>query len=529
MIRVRQIKIDAHIKDQEIIKRKLASKLKINVTDIKSYKIKKQSLDARNKSLIYYVYDIDCEVENELKILKHIKDENIFIAPLEEYKKVEAKNKDVSVVIVGSGPSGLFAALTLVESGIKPLIIERGEKIEDRIKTVSEFWKSGKLNPNSNVQFGEGGAGTFSDGKLNTLTKDKLFYGKHVLETFVHFGASEEILYSYKPHIGTDVLRSVIKNMREYLIEKGATFRYNCCLTDLIIKKEKLEAIVVNSTETIKTNNLILAIGHSARDTFRMLHKKGLEMQAKPFAVGYRIEHNQDSINESQYGPFYKNDLGAANYKLTYQSSNGHGVYSFCMCPGGYVVNASSEENHLAVNGMSYYKRDSKNANSALIITVSNKDYGDDLFDGLKFQEKLESLAYKLGRGSVPIQTLKDYFENKTTTSLKTIEPLIKGDYKFANLNNILPEELNIALKEAIIDFDKKISNFKCDDAILSGIESRTSSPIKILRNQNFSSNIEGIYPCGEGAGYAGGIQTSAIDGIKVAENILSGGKIKHG
>lgn len=523
MIRVRQIKIDAH-KDQEtMLIQKISKRLNINKEDIISYKIKKQSLDARDKTCIFYVYDIDCSIKNEERIFKYNKDNLITKTPKEDYKPVTTKKKDITPIIVGSGPSGLFAALTFVEAGIRPIILERGEQIENRVKTVEQFWNKGILNPNSNVQFGEGGAGTFSDGKLNTLVKDKLFYGKHVLETFVKFNAPEEILYSYKPHIGTDILRNVIINMRKYLISKGAIFKYNSCLTDIITKDDEISEIIINNTEHIECKTLVLAIGHSARDTFKMLNKKGLEMHQKPFAVGFRIEHLQEMINESQYGKFYKNDLGAANYKLTYQSTNGHGVYSFCMCPGGYVVNASSEERHLAVNGMSYYKRDSKNANTALIITVSEKDYGSSLFSGLEFQEKLEELAYKLGQGSIPIQLLRDYYNNVESTKLGSIEPMIKGNYKFANLNNLLPEELNIALKEAILYFDTKIKNYNYKDAILSGIESRTSSPIKILRDTNFSSNIKGIYPCGEGAGYAGGIQTSAIDGIKTAEAILKG------
>lgn len=521
MIRVRQIKIDAHDNQELKIIEKLANRLRIDKNTIKAYSIKKQSLDARDKKKIFYVYDIDCEVEREERILKTNKDALITKTPKEEYQIVSAKNKNIKPIIVGSGPAGLFAALTFVESGIKPIIIERGERIEERIKSVENFWKTGMLNKNSNVQFGEGGAGTFSDGKLNTLVKDKFFYGKHVLETFVSFGANKDILYSYKPHIGTDILRDVIKNMREYLIEKGATFKYNSCLTDLMIENNQLTEIIINNDKHIKCDTLILAIGHSARDTFRMLEKRNIKMESKPFAVGFRIEHLQDMINESQYGPFYKNDLGAANYKLTYQSSNGHGVYSFCMCPGGYVVNASSEDKRLVVNGMSYNKRDSKNANSALIITVNENIYGNNLFSGLEFQEKLEKKTYELGDGKIPIQRLKDYYDNNESEFIGSVTPMIKGDFKLADLNKLLPNELNEALKEAIQHFDTKIKNFKYDDAIISGIEARTSSPIRITRNDEFESNIKGIYPCGEGAGYAGGIQTSAIDGIRVAESIL--------
>lgn len=524
MIRIRQIKIDAHLNQEEMIISKIKSKLRIKQSEIINYNIKKQSLDARDKRCIYYVYDIDISLKNEEYILSHNKD--ILVKKVEEegYQKKIAKNTNQSIIIVGAGPAGLFAAHTLAESGIKPIIIERGESIENRVKTIDSFWKSNKLNINSNVQFGEGGAGTFSDGKLNTLVKDKFFYGEHVLKTFVSFGAPKEILYSYKPHIGTDILRDVIINMRKYLISLGVTFLYNSCMTDIIIKENKVEGVVINNEREIKCEKLILAIGHSARDTFKLLNERGLIMQPKPFAVGLRIEHLQDDINESQYGEFYKDNLGPATYKLTHQSSNGHGVYSFCMCPGGYVVNASSEEKRIAVNGMSNYKRDSKNSNSALIITVDNKIYGDGLFSGLEFQRDLESKAYSLGNGCIPIQLLKDYYNGAISTHLGKITPCIKGTYKFADLNKLLPEELNAALKESISYFDSKIKGFKCDDAILSGIESRTSSPIRILRSSNFSSNIEGIYPCGEGAGYAGGIQTSAIDGVKVAEEIITKG-----
>lgn len=521
MIRIRQIKIDAKLNQDEEIIKKIKAKLHLNKDEKIDYTIKKESLDARDKRCIYYVYDIDVSIKNENAILKHNKSDLISKTPTGSYEKKKVKNKDIKVVIVGSGPAGLFAAHTLAEAGIKPIIVERGEQIEKRIKTVNAFWESNKLNKNSNVQFGEGGAGTFSDGKLNTLVKDKFFYGEHVLKTFVGFGAPKEILYSYKPHIGTDVLRSVIINMRKYLISLGVKFLYNSCMTDLIIKDNKITGIIINDSEEIKCDRLILAIGNSARDTFKLLHEKGLIMEAKPFAVGLRIEHLQDKINESQYGEIYKDDLGPATYKLTYQSTNGHGVYSFCMCPGGYVVNASSEDKKLVTNGMSNYKRDAKNANSALIVTVDKHDYGNELFDGVEFQRKLEEKAYRLGNKNIPIQLLKDYYNDVVSSNLGNIKPCIKGNYEFANLNELLPEELNIALKEAITYFDTKIKGFSDSDAILSGIESRTSSPIKILRSSSFSSNIEGIYPSGEGAGYAGGIQTSAIDGIKVAEEIL--------
>lgn len=516
MIRVRQVKINLNENNKDAIKRKVALKLKVNIKEIKSIKISKQSLDARKKDNLFYVYEIDVELQNENKVLNN-KSNDIIKTPLEKYVFPKGNLKDV--VIVGSGPAGLFAAYVLAENGFKPLIIERGEQVEDRIKTVEEFWNTGKLNENSNVQFGEGGAGTFSDGKLNTLVKDKNFRMKKVFETFVKCGAPSEIMYLNKPHIGTDLLTQMLKNMRNKIIGMGGTFRYNTCLTDLIISDNKLRQIELNNNEIINCDNLILAIGHSARDTFEMLYKRGVEMMAKPFAVGIRIQHAQKMINESQYGKYSK-ILPSASYKLTYSASNNRGVYTFCMCPGGYVVNASSEKGLLAINGMSNYNRDSENANSAVIVTVSPDDYGTNPLDGVKFQRHLEEKAYLLGNGKIPVQLFRDFENNTLSEKFGEINPVFKGNYKFANLNELFPSYINDALKEGIRNFDKKIKGYAADDVILAGVESRTSSPLKIERNEKFVSNIEGIYPCGEGAGYAGGITTSAMDGIKVAEAI---------
>ena len=392
--------------------------------------------------------------------------------------------------------------------------------MEERIKTVDKFFETNELNELSNVQFGEGGAGTFSDGKLNTLVKDKVFRGKKVFEIFIENGAPEEIMYLQKPHIGTDILRKVIINMRNKIISMGGEFLYNTKLTDLVIKDKKLVEIELNNKDRIKCNNLVLAIGHSARDTFYMLNKHKLEMMSKPFAVGFRIEHPQDMINKSQYGENYKY-LPPASYKLTYQTSTGRGVYSFCMCPGGFVVNASSEKNRLVVNGMSNYKRDEKNSNSAIVVTINNKDFGEELFAGVEYQRKLEEKAYNIGKGFIPIQLYRDYIENKETTKLGEIIPNTKGSYTFSNLNDIFSKEINDSIKEAMSNFGKKIKGFDREDAVFLGVESRTSSPIIIKRNEKLESNILGIYPCGEGAGYAGGITTAAIDGIKVAEELI--------
>lgn len=521
MIRIRQVKVPIIDDNDMCIKKKISNKLNIDNSLINNYKIIKKSIDARDKSNIFYVYELDVLVSDEDKIIRRNKSSDIFISPIEEYKfEVTGTNKlDNRIVIVGAGPCGLFCGYLLAEAGYKPLIIEQGERVEDRVKTIEEFFNTNKLNPLSNVQFGEGGAGTFSDGKLNTLVKDKLFRGKKVFEIFIENGAPEEIMYLSKPHIGTDILRKVIVNMRNKIISMGGEFRYNTKLTDINIESNSVKSIVVNDDEVIDCSVLVLAIGHSSRDTFYMLKDKGLSMKAKNFAVGVRIEHPQDMISKSQYGESYKL-LPPASYKLVQQTSNGRGVYSFCMCPGGFVVNASSEENRLVVNGMSNYDRSEVNANSAIVVTVTKEDFGSDPMSGIEFQRKLEENAYRIGNGNIPVQLFGDYRDNVISTRLGDVTPNVKGKYSFANLNEIFPGFINESLKEAIPCFDKKIKGFGRDDAILLGVESRTSSPVIIERDDDFLSNILGIYPCGEGAGYAGGITTAAIDGVKVAEKI---------
>ena len=520
MIRIREIKVGIDENFDSVIKSKIARKIKIKENLIKEIRINKKSIDARDKSNVFYVYEVDCAIFNENIILK--KNKNLSITPDESYIISSRKMNDNELrpVIVGSGPAGLFSAYILAEYGFKPLIIERGEKIEDRVKTVEKFWQENILNENSNALFGEGGAGTFSDGKLNTLVKDKKYRMKKVFEIFVEAGANPEILYVNNPHIGTDKLREIVKNIRNKIIEMGGEFRYNSCLTDINIKDEKIVSIFINDKEEIFCDKLVLAIGHSARDTFYMLNDKGIDMTSKPFAVGVRVEHKREMIDKNQYGKFY-NKLGSASYKLTYQTKDGRGVYSFCMCPGGYVVNSSSLKGELVINGMSYSKRDSENSNSAIVVTVNQDDFGYGLFDGVKFQENLERKAYELGNGFIPVQLYKDFKNNKTSSGFFDINPIMKGSYVFSNLNLLFPSYIINSIKEGIDYFDKKIPGFASDSTVLSGVESRTSSPIRILRDDKLMSNICGIYPCGEGAGYAGGITTSAIDGLKVAESIL--------
>ena len=517
MIRIRQIKINLDSKQD--IKDKISKLLHINVDEIKNLKINKKSLDARKKDNLFYVYEVDIEVENEKKLLRKYKSNDIFETPNEEYLFPPKKEID-QPIIIGCGPAGLFCAYILSLQGYNPIIYERGEKVEDRVKTIEEFWNTNKLNINSNIQFGEGGAGTFSDGKLNTLTKDKFNRQKKVFEIFVENGAPEEIMYINNPHIGTDILRTVIINMRNKIISNGGKINYNSKLEDIIIENNEVQSIIVNG-ETIPCKNLILAIGHSARDTFEMLSTKDLDMSAKPFAVGVRIEHPQKLIDIHQYGEKYYKQLPPASYKLTYQTKQNRGVYSFCMCPARYVVNASSEEGLLAVNGMSNHARDTENANSALVVTISPDDFGNNPLDGIKFQRELERKAYIEGNSLIPVQLYKDYKSNEKSTSINSINVITKGSYSLGNLNNIFPSYINESLKEAIEYFNTKIEGYSNPDAILLGVESRTSSPVRIPRDENGLSKIKGLYPCGEGCGYAGGITTAAIDGLKTAENLI--------
>ena len=519
MIRVRQIKVDVRNDNHDELINSLVKKLRINRSEIIDFNIVKKSIDARHKDSVCFIYEVDVNIKNE-KLIKLGGD--ILKSIIEKYSFIPSGVCSLNnrPIIVGSGPCGLFCAYELALKGFKPIVLERGEEMDKRVSTVSKFWESNELNPNSNVQFGEGGAGTFSDGKLSTQIKDKNNRIKEVLDVFISNGAPIEIGYDFMPHIGTDKLRDVVKGIRNKIISLGGEFRYNSCLTDINVNNGCISSIVVNDSEIIPCDVLVLAIGHSARDTFRMLHSKGIDMSNKPFAVGLRVMHSQDMISYNQYGNYYKY-LRPASYKLTY-NCNGRGVYSFCMCPGGYVVNASSEEGRLVVNGMSDYSRDSGIANSAIVVTVNESDYGDHLFDGVRFQEKLEECSYRLGNGCIPVQRFGDYVNNVKSNNFGKILPKIKGKYTFSNLNMLFDNEINSSIKDAFYYFNGKIHGFSDDDCILAGVESRTSSPVKIIRDENFESNIKGIYPAGEGAGYAGGIVSAAVDGIKVFESIAS-------
>lgn len=523
MIQIIQLKLPCTHTQQEL-REKIERTLRIRPEELIEYSIEKQSIDARKKPQIFYVYTIHASVLQEKKVFKKVHSKNITIVEKKVYQfpfHAESIPAD-RPVIIGSGPAGLFCAYMLAEHGFAPILLERGKAIEERKKDVDSFWETGKLNPESNVQFGEGGAGTFSDGKLNTLVKDPSGRNRKVLEIFVKEGAPEEILYVNKPHIGTDLLMNVVKNMRKTIQSNGGEVRFESKVTELCITDGKICGVVINKEQFLPAKSVILAIGHSARDTFEMLWEKQICMEAKSFAVGVRVEHPQKLINYAQYQLELPKTLPAASYKVTAQLSNGRGVYSFCMCPGGYVVNASSEEGRLAVNGMSYHSRAGENANSAIIVTVTPKDYGSDHpLAGMEFQRKLEEKAFRLAQGKIPVQRYEDFCKNRATDSFGTVHPSMKGNYAPANVREILPEIVAASIEEGIRCFDQKLQGFADPDALLSGVESRTSSPVRISRDPStMEGSVKGLYPCGEGAGYAGGITSAAMDGIRMAEAV---------
>ncbi len=525
-IRINNILLDLD-DDMETLKNRASKKLNVPLKHIKDFKIVKESIDARKRNLIKINYCIDVECEDEYKIIKKLSNnKNIKLEEKPYERNVEYGHKILKhrPVIVGMGPAGMFAGLLLARNGYKPIIFERGEQVEHRTKSVERFWKDGILNLESNVQFGEGGAGTFSDGKLTTRIKDNRC--DFILEEFVRAGAPEEIIYKGKPHIGTDILKVVVKNIREEIIRLGGTVHFSSKLEKINIRDGKLYSILVNGEER-PCSTAILALGHSSRDTYEMLHEMGIPMEAKPFAIGVRVEHIQELIDTNQYGKFAAHPkLRAADYRLTYTSKNsGRAVYSFCMCPGGEVVAAASEEERLVTNGMSYYKRDKENANAAIVVTVGPKDFeGSDALSGMKFQRYYEGLAYKLGGGGykAPIQAVEDFLQDRVTTKLGKVIPTYTPGYEFKDLRNCLPPYVVDTLKEGFKDFDKKINGFISKDAIMTGIETRTSAPVKILRDEKLQSiSVKGLYPAGEGAGFAGGIVSAGVDGLKAAESIM--------
>lgn len=524
MIRLTNIKLPCSHSEEQL-RQKLYKMLKLRPQTGMTYQIIKRSVDARKKPDVQFVYVVDVSLKagNEKKTVQFLHNPEIVMAPEERYVFPESGHDTLKhrPVIVGFGPAGLFCGYLLAQHGYAPVILERGGDVDERSRKVEHFWNGGELDLKTNVSFGEGGAGTFSDGKLNTLVKDRLFRNRKVLELFVKHGAPEEILYLQKPHIGTDILRHVVKDMREEIRSMGGEVRFHAQMTGIDAVDGKICGVYINETEYIPCEILVLAAGHSARDTFGMLERQ-LVMQPKSFAIGVRVEHPQEMINCSQYGASQIKGLGAADYKLTYQASNGRGVYSFCMCPGGFVVNASSEAGRLAVNGMSNHARNEKNANSALIVTVTPDDFGGSgsVLCGMEFQRRLEEAAYSQCGGKIPVQLHRDFVENRVSSGLGEVAPCMKGGYGFGNLRKVLPNAVSEALIEAMPSFGGRIRGFDRDDAVFSGVESRTSSPLRIVRNDDCESNIRGIYPCGEGAGYAGGITSAAMDGILIAEKI---------
>lgn len=527
MIRIDQIKININIVNQN---EELLSNIKklLQVSSISEYEIVKKSIDARKKPDLYYVYSVNVNIPDEQRIIKKCKCKSARILQEKVYSWPTGKPSSYRPVIVGMGPAGLFCAYKLALAGARPIICERGYDVDKRTESVEKFWQTGLLDTTSNVQFGEGGAGTFSDGKLNTLVNDKFGRNKEVLKIFVKNGANPEILYDSKPHIGTDILKTVVKNMRNEILAAGGEVHFGRQLTNIEYLDNNIVNAYFNDGDCITTDALVLAIGHSARDTFEMLYKMNIPMEAKPFSVGLRVQHSQKMIDARQYGQDnLDKNLPASPYKLTYNTDDKRGVFSFCMCPGGYVVNASSEENMLAINGMSYSKRDSNVANSAIIITVNPSDFENDSpLGGIAFQRRLESEAYRLGSGCIPYESYSDYKASVTSNSTilndegKDLLTAFKGKSKYSAVNKIMPDYLNELFINGMESFDKVIPGFADNNVVVAGIESRTSSPVRIIRDHKCRSIHPAVYPCGEGAGYAGGITSAAMDGMLIAEEI---------
>ncbi|TOE63780.1 hypothetical protein CGJ39_13280 [Vibrio parahaemolyticus] len=528
MIRINEIKLPLDHEEGALLDA-ITKKLGIPAEKVISFNVFRRGYDARKKTNIHLIYTLDIIVEGDETALlaKFANDPHVRQTPDMEYKFVAKAPENLTErpIVIGFGPCGLFAGLVLAQMGFNPIIVERGKEVRERTKDTFGFWRKRTLNPESNVQFGEGGAGTFSDGKLYSQVKDPNFYGRKVITEFVEAGAPEEILYVSKPHIGTFKLVTMIEKMRATIIELGGEIRFSTRVDDLHMEDGQITGVTLSNGEEIKSRHVVLAVGHSARDTFEMLLERGVYMEAKPFSVGFRIEHKQSMIDEARFGPNAGHPiLGAADYKLVHHCKNGRTVYSFCMCPGGTVVAATSEEGRVVTNGMSQYSRAERNANSAIVVGISPEvDYPGDPLAGIRFQRELESNAYKLGGENydAPAQKIGDFLKGRDPSQLGDVEPSFTPGIKLTDLSKALPPFAVEAIREAIPAFDRKIKGFASEDGLLTGVETRTSSPVCIKRGKDFQSvNLKGFYPAGEGAGYAGGILSAGIDGIKVAEAV---------
>jgi uncharacterized protein len=528
MLRITELKLPLDHPD-EALREAIVQRLGIRDEQLLSFNLFKRSYDARKKnSELLFIYTIDLEASNEAELLsKFADDRNIGPAPDVTYKFVGQAPADLQErpIVVGFGPCGIFAGLLLAQMGFKPIILERGKEVRQRTKDTWGLWRKSVLNPESNVQFGEGGAGTFSDGKLYSQIKDPQHHGRKVLEEFVKAGAPDEILYINKPHIGTFRLTGMVEQMRQDMIALGAEVRFQQKVTDLLIEDGQLTGVVLESSEQLHSRHVVLALGHSARDTFRMLHAKGVYMEAKPFSVGFRIEHPQTLIDKARLGKYAGHPkLGAADYKLVYHAKNGRSVYSFCMCPGGTVVAATSEPGRVVTNGMSQYSRNERNANSGIVVGIDpERDYPGGPLAGIELQERLEAHAYVMGGSNyqAPAQLVGDFVAGRPSTALGSVEPSYKPGVTLGDLAPSLPDFAIEAIREALPAFDRQIKGYNLHDAVLTGIETRTSSPLRITRGEDFQSlNLKGLFPAGEGAGYAGGILSAGVDGIRIAEAV---------
>ncbi len=525
MLRITELKLPVD-HPEETLRPAIVRRLGIADADLLDFTVFKRSYDARKKSELYFIYIVDLEVRDEPAVLSKFSDDrHVAMAPDMRYKVVGKAPANLAErpVVVGFGPCGIFAALLLAQMGFKPIVLERGKDVRQRTKDTWGLWRKGVLNPESNVQFGEGGAGTFSDGKLYSQIKDPNYLGRKVIHEFVKAGAPEEILFVNKPHIGTFRLTGVVENIRHQIEALGGEIRFEQRVTDVQIDDGQLTGVVLDSGEQVLSRHVIMALGHSSRDTFRMLHSREVFMEAKPFSIGFRIEHPQSLIDKARLGQYAGHPkIGAADYKLVHHAKNGRSVYSFCMCPGGTVVAATSEVERVVTNGMSQYSRKERNANAGIVVGITPEvDYPGGPLAGVELQDRLESLAYTLGGSNynAPAQLVGDFIAGKASGSLGSVEPSYKPNVKLVDLAEALPAFAIEAIREAIPAFDKKIKGFALHDAVLTGIETRTSSPLRITRDKSYQSlNVKGLFPAGEGAGYAGGILSAGVDGIRVAE-----------